>query len=534
MCKVIIVDDDPFLRKDLRLLIPWEEHGFELVGEASDGLGAMERMDEVQGVDIVITDICMPYGDGIELIRETMKKYPYTKCLVVSNYDDFKYVKEALKLGATDYILKFEIERDNLLALLLNTKRQIAYETQARLETIRMNRLSKLGEESLTVSFWRRYLWNASASTELLREAQELQLNITDSSYSMILVKLFSDEAENRKYVSQRLTSLKDSLEDYEEVFAENYLIEINPSQFVLLYKLTSNSTIMVFNAIYQISTNIYNKLIVNEKIEAALVMNEFGSPHTKLSEVYRNMEKVLVSCFYYDKNRIYTNRDILDLAERQDEKLTGRLLNSILKSLVNGQAEFCLNELKKLFDLFQEKLYDPELVYQVTGNLVERMKFALRETGVKLEDEKAALQPGAFHKLSQLYEGLKNFVLELLKQGQEALVHSNVRIEIKQAIEFISENYQSNITLEEVADHVGLSKNHFCRLFKNELQDNFISYINRYRIQKAKFLMEHTDRKIKEIAIDVGLSDYRYFCKIFKEEEKMTPTDYKRNCNKI
>ena len=139
-------------------------------------------------------------------------------------------------------------------------------------------------------------------------------------------------------------------------------------------------------------------------------------------------------------------------------------------------------------------------------------MKFALRETGVKLEDEKAALQPGAFHKLSQLYEGLKNFVLELLKQGQEALVHSNVRIEIKQAIEFISENYQSNITLEEVADHVGLSKNHFCRLFKNELQDNFISYINRYRIQKAKFLMEHTDRKIKEIAIDVGLSDYRYF----------------------
>ena len=207
MCKVIIVDDDQFLRKDLRLLIPWEEHGFELVGEASDGLGAMELMDEVQGVDIVITDFCMPYGDGIELIRETLKKYPHTKCLVVSNYDDFKYVKEALKLGATDYILKFEMERDNLLTLLLNTKRQIVYETQVRLETIRRNRLSKLGEESLTGSFWRRYLWNAADSAELLLEARELQLNIADSSYSMILVNLFSDEAENRKYVFQRLTS---------------------------------------------------------------------------------------------------------------------------------------------------------------------------------------------------------------------------------------------------------------------------------------------------------------------------------------
>jgi YesN/AraC family two-component response regulator len=261
------------------------------------------------------------------------------------------------------------------------------------------------------------------------------------------------------------------------------------------------------------------------------LAINEFSIPYFKLSGTLREMEGIIESAFYNQKNRILTIRDSIEFTPKLDERLLGRFMNDLIKSLLNKQADYSMDELKKLFDLLNDRHYNLNLVFLFMNDLIARMKFVLWETGIELDDDDTSiLEPNKLHNISMLYEHMQSLMKSVIKKQEGSSVNMNVRPEIRKSIEYIYENYQLNITLEEVANHIGLSKNHFCRLFKNELEDNFVSYVNRLRIQKAKFLMEHTNQKIKEIAINVGLSDYRYFCKIFKEIEQITPTDYKKN----
>jgi YesN/AraC family two-component response regulator len=270
--------------------------------------------------------------------------------------------------------------------------------------------------------------------------------------------------------------------------------------------------------------------LITNEKIKLVIAINEFSIAYSKLSGTLREMEGVVESSFYNNQNRILTIRDSVVITPKLDEKLLGRAMNNIINSMLDKQTDYCMHELKKLFDLLNDRHYSLNLVFQFMNDMIARMKFVLGEAGIELDNtDISILEPNKLHNISMLYEHIQCSIKRVIKKQEESSFNMNVRIEIRKAIEYISENYQLNITLEEVANHVGLSKNHFCRLFKNELEDNFVSYVNKFRIQKAKFLMEHTNQKIKEIAVNVGLSDYRYFCKIFKETEQITPTDYKK-----
>ena len=528
MCKVIIVDDDKVLRDDLSSIIPWEEHGFTLIGTASDGIKARELIDSENGADIVITDICMPYEDGIELIKKTLQKYPYTKCLVVSNYDDFKYVKEALTLGASDYILKFEIEKDNLLALLLKTKQQIISEAKSRSETTKMQEYSRIGEEELLASFWKKNIIEGLSFTA--PEANQLHINPSDG-YCMIAIRFLPCKRENRVYLRNRLALSVNPGIELEEIFRKGILIQIEDSHFVLLYKTFCNSTMLVLNGIYHIAADIYKKLCVTEKINMVLAINEYAVPSAKVAKTYGLLSEVLSSYFYRDKNRIFTSRDAILLSDNVDEILIVRHMNNIVQGLMNKQTAFALDEVSKLFEIFTKERYEPSIVYNFIHDLLTRMKYMLKEAGADVSDnstQKIKLQE--FYNISSLHEYVKSLVYTYANKMEESLYAQSTRLEIKRSIEYIEKYYNSNITLEEVADYVGLSKNHFCRLFKKELGDNFVSYINRYRIQKAKFLMKHTNQRIKEVASNVGLNDYRYFCKVFKEIEKVTPTDYKND----
>ena len=109
MYKVLIVDDEILARAGIKALIDWEKYGFSVIGEASNGQIAFEKIKEMKP-DIVITDIKMPVMNGIDLIRATKKISQEISFIVLSAYNDFEYVKEAMKEGAKDYILKIQME----------------------------------------------------------------------------------------------------------------------------------------------------------------------------------------------------------------------------------------------------------------------------------------------------------------------------------------------------------------------------------------------------------------------------------------
>lgn len=132
--RVLIVDDEALVRVGLKSMINWESYGFELIGEASDGRIALE-MAKNTPPDILITDLKMPVLDGLELIRRVKKDYPNCKVIVLSSYDDFSLVREAMKLGAADYLLKLEVEPAQLINTLRGLKDDIVQERHYRQET---------------------------------------------------------------------------------------------------------------------------------------------------------------------------------------------------------------------------------------------------------------------------------------------------------------------------------------------------------------------------------------------------------------
>ncbi|MFD0710547.1 response regulator [Paenibacillus sp. GCM10027626] len=129
MCKVLLVDDEKMARMGLRAVIDWDASGFELVGEASNGEKAMRWVDEGE-VDILITDIAMPVMDGLELTRIAKEKCPWIKVLLLSCHSDFEYVREGVRLGASDYILKPMLEEEALLAILRQMRAKLKEERE--------------------------------------------------------------------------------------------------------------------------------------------------------------------------------------------------------------------------------------------------------------------------------------------------------------------------------------------------------------------------------------------------------------------
>lgn len=146
--RVLIVDDELLVRVGLKTIIPWEENGFQLVGEASNGSEAWAMLEETP-CDIVLTDIRMPEWNGLELIEKIRRRWPQTKCVILSSYNDFEYVRKALQLGAVDYILKLAMDPEEMLAKLNQLKEQIAREKVKTHESNQMTyKMKKYAQEA--------------------------------------------------------------------------------------------------------------------------------------------------------------------------------------------------------------------------------------------------------------------------------------------------------------------------------------------------------------------------------------------------
>ena len=117
LTKILIIDDELLLRNGIKYLCNWEENGFTIAGEASNGLEALHMIEEIQP-DIILTDIIMSVMDGIEFTKKLKEQYPWIHIIVLSSYDDFEYVKSLFKLGVADYLLKPALDKDELLALM--------------------------------------------------------------------------------------------------------------------------------------------------------------------------------------------------------------------------------------------------------------------------------------------------------------------------------------------------------------------------------------------------------------------------------
>jgi len=525
MFHVLLVDDEPIVKIALRTMIDWDNLGFSICGTASDGAEALALVKELQP-DIIITDLKMPNMDGLQLIRELNRLEYKGKIIVASNFGEYELVREALLLGAVDYMLKISIKTEDLIAQLQKTAKLLQEQQLTRQEQETKEQVLQSNLKSVKHSILKDYFTNSYYDIEHLLQHKEIPLYFLNRPCYPFYINLNLDRSKNRGNSSNISIS-----------FIENMILDLVESEHDAEIFQAEMDAIVVL---------ISKERLINRKFEPLAFVHRLRS----LIQMYMTVEPIIVysheitgyiearqtylACkdaihiHFYEQHSIISDKDI---ALKQDIEFANYVdfsssllrywyehddasIQSFLKTFTQQCKEHSIHPLALKSFITKCLDYIPLSDSKVTITNAER--FEASKNNVWSCNNPAALLAAAMD------------AFHCLSLGADASDSPVVKKEIADVITYIEEHYRDKITLEMIADHVNFSENYLCRVFREQTGTSLINYINNVRMNKAADLIMKGHTYIKEIASLVGISDQFYFSRMFKKHFGVTPTDYK------
>ncbi len=522
MYSVFIVDDEVIVREGLRNKIDWNNSQFTLAGEAGDGEIALSMIQEIKP-DILITDIRMPFMDGLELSTMVKKMQPWIKIIILSGHDEFEYAKKAISIGVEDYILK-PFTSDEILNALNKIAASLDEEKKHFSDINKMK--DELESNSLLVkkTFLTDVVMGAISSAEALEKASQLGINLIARFYCITISELRSnkDSTTDLLEAKSRLISFAEKKDDLINFF-------IAPDKFVCIKKSASQEQFE--DDVYNLADSIQHEIIKTTDCSVITAIGSIVDRTALISKSYEEADKILKLCRLGGRNRIVGTNDIKKIADGKAEFIEQ---DPIIERLKFASA----SEIDSIIESYQEMIgKNPEhfsviasylmldIIYGVSklfeelgGNIKEIMPEILTR---KFIDETSANEEIFFSNLRNILQQVFEFRNSRM-QGRYGDV-------ILRAKKFIEENYSDpDICLHSVAEEVAFSPNHFSTIFSQECGKTFIEYLTTVRIEAAKKLLRTSQMKSADIAYEVGFSDPHYFSFIFKKQTGTTPREYR------
>lgn len=524
MYKVLIVDDEVLLRVGLKTTINWEQAGFTVVAEATNGEQGYEQYKRHEP-DVVITDIKMPKRDGLWLVEMIRKENAHIPILVLTCLDEFASARNALKAGADDYILKSEVEDEELLSLMNGVKKKLD----------KQNKDKEISQSvSTSKNDIRRVLFNDLVKAEFridesLRnrfDVVNMPIENTRFMFASLSVTEDTPKDDTGEQIIKAVVNLFVNLLEDREIA---YLYQIVQNRYHFLFaspSLAAAEMKRIFQSANQGAQQYFDKPL-------RIIYSDIVDGSDKLNEMYREFVSKADVLFYIEEHAFYleniNNIHFEELNSFELKKKYSQLLmiDSIMKENLEGAREF----VAELYKYFKAKFAYPNSVRLFFTDLVNHL---FQHYAQLLQAGPPKTDYEYYHfkiiNASSLKEasGIMEQVLISFIEQMEQYVQNNAKLLTKQAVSYIQQNYDKKISLRDVAENVNLSKYYLCNIFKKETGDNVSHYINVLRIEKAKMLLHNKDRKIKEIFEEVGYSNQQYFSKVFKKLTGMTVLEYK------
>ncbi len=522
MYSVFLVDDEPIVLEGIRSTIDWDSSGFSFAGEATDGEIALSMIHELKP-DIVITDIKMPFMDGLELSAAIKKTQPWIKIIILSGHDEFEYAKKAISIGIEDYLLK-PFTAEDILSSLKKVSAQIDKERTQVSDINRLKEELKSHDKLLQKEFLGNLVHGSADMTNIVQKCQELGLNLISRYYKVLISKIESakNHVQNLEEACSRLNSYSSSWEQTISFFQHS-------NSFVCIVKGSSQQELE--ENVYRIAENIEH--IVTQDNECT-VLTSIGKTVEHLSlipESYDDAKKIIEISNFKEQSRIISSDDIQmnssDLLElKENDPLVDRLKyasKNDISSIID-ESMTLINNNRGQFKVFASYLL-VDLIFDVS-KLVESLGGDIKD--LKPEILKSNYIDNAVLDEKSFVEKLTDILNFTLEYRDSKMTGRYADIILK-AKKFIAENYaDQNTTLTTVAEAVCLSPNHFSTIFSQECKTTFIEYLTNVRLDNAKRLMRETDMKGYDIAYECGFSDPHYFSFIFKKNTGLSPREYK------
>lgn len=535
MLKVFLVEDEIIIRNGVKNNIPWEQEGFTFVGEAGDGELAWPLIKQTKP-DILITDIRMPFMDGLELSGLVRKELPDTKIIILSGYSEFDYAKQAINLGVANYLLK-PISGEKLLEAVKQVA-DIIREERAQTLLVEQYRLEN-GENVKVekIRLFEQIVAGTATTREILDRGELLELDLAAPFYTVLLLKLV-DSGESMDSSAQ----VMEASEKVDEAIMKN------PEFFSVERGLEGLAILMKSEEERQAGTQLMN---LEKEIQEILTqypeVSYFGGAGETVQRMrdirrsYIGASKAFASRFFTEKNRFLTVEQIRELkpAGMKDmslksvdaSKINRKLVEDFLKS---GLEEETKNFVEEYFKNIGHENYESLMFchYLIVDMNLCASHF-LESIGID-----SALLPAQcrdvreFADTLQCEEGMISYVTKLFTETIRLRDKSsrNKYMELITAVQkIILENFQNNeFSMNQAAAMVNLSPGYFSTLFRQETGVSFVEHLTGIRLEKAKALLMCTNMRSSEIAYEVGYKDAHYFSYIFKKVCGCTPKEYR------
>lgn len=534
MYKVMIVDDEYYVRMDIRTMINWDRFGFALTEDAVDGHDALAKIGE-EKPDILLLDIGMPGMNGITLLTRLKEADFPGRVIVLSCHDDFDYVKDALLLGAQDYLLKHKLEPETLEKALHGLIAKLEGERRHNEQLVRWQSMAAQSLQMQRKQFVRQLLHGGvPAQPAAADRLKPLELSFPLKRTVVLIVKIHDNAGDKSPTDSRSFEQTAEQIADEINLGILNpatgygYPAEDRELHALLGFDATP-SFLHLQNLLHDLADRILLLLRQRYGLSASIgVSNPCFSPEL-LPEYYRQARAAIAGVYHFGKNRIIPYSEASDYTR----KLV-RSFKEYEQTLLREQTDptRIAEAVRSMYGAIVEQKVSLEEAKAFTFEFVSFLKKQQRDHGIPESDlfEVGRSPYEAVNRL-ETAEETRDYLTKVMVRLSELLptaLRSKYRPEIAKAIRYMKDNYAGDLSLETVAAYVNMNSTYFSNLFKKETEQNFVVFLQQIRMEKAKTLLRTTHDKVYDIASQVGIDNYQYFCKAFKQCTGMTPIQYR------
>lgn len=507
MLKIMFVDDEVNIRDGLRFSFDWENMGYEVIAEAENGTQALDLFYETMP-DVVITDICMNDGDGLEFIKYVKSISPSTEIVVLSGYPNFEYAKTAIQYGVFSYLLK-PVRSTELIETLSAIKEKILYRNKQNSELF----LYKLLQ------------MNTPSQNDIddLKKTYGVQLP-QSSSYFVIAIQK-TDNTDDSKYYEALCENI---YTDFVKLYTAFVCRPQHHHIAILIFCNNANTKSIICSNIAKMAGSI-DTAAANSVIG---VSNSFDSI-IDIKEAYiqalycisRKDDFSNGNIIYYTKDSsISYGETLLTNISLTNEEISKIIqgINTRNRSLVNNALDSFYKRIDRQenTDISIFKTLMSELAVQITYTAAPDMKTRQLTFGKYLSP---------IDDISQLHQvdDIKNYIYALIDSvfsHTSVILGENYSKMVRDAVIYIMTNYPFNISVDTIANGVNTSRHHLMRVFKKETGSTITDFVTQYRINIAMELLKNGKQTVSQVAEQVGYSDVNYFSKVFKKIIGQTP----------
>lgn len=476
MNTLLIVEDEKMIRQGIKSIIQRSGVPVQNIMECNNGQIALEIL-ESQHVDVMFTDIRMPKMSGIELVEAMQKLEHKPLTVAISGYDDFTYAVQLLRMGVREYILK-PVEREQIIEILTKLEKELKERSRNYQE------IKKIGCQQLKYMIVNANITEQEVQTVIRRFEKQL----LDKEYVVCCLENTGDEAEESKsWIC--LGEIEDSCV---------YIVEKENKDF----------------------------LLKNELHDSYVGISGLHLGVADLRAAYGEAKEARIEAFLRESHEVEYRMGIL----KEGGDVEAEKMHQIAQMIGTNKISEALKMVEQYFAEVKREQYSGRVLEQSMNILVDEIISIYRNV---LQEEKELLRFRKifrFAQMEELMEELTGWMIGFHEKLDSEFDDYKNKSRIEDALAYIRENYDKDLNMAVVSNHVSMNYSFFSYAFKQYTGKNFVNYLKALRMNEAKRLLAETDMRVVEISQRIGYENEKHFMKTFKKECGVSPTEYRKN----